>query len=561
MREYTSLKILDWFKFAFIWLGIDYPKLRRIVHMKLTLDGRRIPTVIMQQRNNQPQEHENAFLKSLWVYGLMGIFLMMFMFMGGSPYIRMSFYFGGLMFVLTTAMIADFSTVLLEVKDKTIISTKPIDAKTVNIAKLVHIFIYLAALCGVLAGPGIVAALIRYGFTYALLMVASVVLITLLTILFTSLLYTILLKYFDGEKLKDVITAFQIVLSILVTVGYQLIGRMFRIIGIFIVFTPKWWSYLVPPVWFSAPFCILVNGRADTPSIVFTALAITVPIMGLILHLRVIAPQFEQSISKIASSDRVVRYKTPIYKRLVAKASKVISNNQVEQAFIKFSHVMLTKERAIKLKLYPGIALGMVFPVIMIALSSSGKPLGVALESLRYGRTFLYLYITAAMLAPSVNTLDYSDNSKGAWIYKTLPIPNPGEAVRGATKGYVLSCLLPPLVVLCIFISPLLGLGRLIDLIIVCLSSLLALLFAKHAYDKRMPFSEAYVQAQSSSAAIAFLIMGVIGGFAGIHAWLLNYRQFIYGYALLLAFAVVSIWRTNFKYGWEAFSETRGTGP
>ena len=49
-------------------------------------------------------------------------------------------------FIIMTTLIADFSSVLLDVRDRSILSTKPISAKTINAAKFMHIFIYLTYL-------------------------------------------------------------------------------------------------------------------------------------------------------------------------------------------------------------------------------------------------------------------------------------------------------------------------------------------------------------------------------------------------------------------------------
>ena len=43
-------------------------------------------------------------------------------------------------FMVMTSMISDFSSVLLHIRNRNILFTKPIDRKTINAAKIVHIF-------------------------------------------------------------------------------------------------------------------------------------------------------------------------------------------------------------------------------------------------------------------------------------------------------------------------------------------------------------------------------------------------------------------------------------
>ena len=553
MKEYTSLRLLDRFKYVFEHMGVDYRVMRRVLQTKLTLDGRRTSTVLIQQRTTEGEE-DNGFIKSLWMYGLMGLFFAVFVFIG-SPLVGLSLFYGALMFILTTAMVSDFSTVLLEVKDKNILSTKPVDLRTLNMAKFMHIFIYLSALCGALAGPGTIAGLVRYGAAFAVLMAVVLVFICLFTILLTSLLYTLLLKYFDGEKLKDVITIFQVVLTVAVSLGYQLVSRMFQFIHMDIVFAPKWWTYLIPPAWFAAPFEILVTRDFNAPTVILALMGMTIPIIAIFLHLKVVAPIFEQNISKLTNSERVLHYKRSLSQRIFSKGSQLIASNRTERAFVQFSQVMLAKERTTKLRMYPGIAMGLAVPLIMLVTTSSSSPSPVtAIELMRQGKSFLVIYLTAGVLAPMVSLIDFSDSYKGAWIYKVTPIAEPGSVARGATKGYVLSYILPPYLITCAIFLPLLGLGRSFDLLVVFLSSLLTVLVMKGLLTKRMPFSEPYLQAQANNIAGLFAALFIMGGCAGIHALLLNRRPALYSFGVILMMLVMILWKKSFDYSWEDLS-------
>ena len=94
---------------------------KKILNVKLILDGRRVSTVLSNQSNKKKQKEaddRNNFLKSLWIYILMGSFLIVFIVVGKKFCSKMSFIFGITMFLLMTSLIVDFSSVLLDVKDK-----------------------------------------------------------------------------------------------------------------------------------------------------------------------------------------------------------------------------------------------------------------------------------------------------------------------------------------------------------------------------------------------------------------------------------------------------------
>lgn len=142
MRDFRTLKILDSFRGLFERFGIDYPVMRKILAVKLTMDGRRTPTVFNQQKKKKKPE-ENGFIKSLGMYVLISIMLIPIVDFGQNYLYQMSIFFGVVMFLVMTSMISDFSNVLLDVKDKSILYTKPIEKRTINAAKTVHICLYL----------------------------------------------------------------------------------------------------------------------------------------------------------------------------------------------------------------------------------------------------------------------------------------------------------------------------------------------------------------------------------------------------------------------------------
>ncbi|GFN34906.1 hypothetical protein [Tepidimicrobium xylanilyticum] len=62
MKEFRILKLLDSFQMVFEKFGIDYPIMRRILQVKLTLDGRRIPTAMLD--SSKGKEKDSSFLRT-----------------------------------------------------------------------------------------------------------------------------------------------------------------------------------------------------------------------------------------------------------------------------------------------------------------------------------------------------------------------------------------------------------------------------------------------------------------------------------------------------------------
>ena len=138
MSDFRVLKILDIFRPLFIRFNVDYPLLRNMLEVKLFIDERRVPILF----GDTKEKKGNFFLKSLWIYALYGLILVYFIF-GEAYMFQMSMIFGIALFILMTSLIADFSPILLDTRDKAITKTKRVDQRTIAVAKSVHILMYL----------------------------------------------------------------------------------------------------------------------------------------------------------------------------------------------------------------------------------------------------------------------------------------------------------------------------------------------------------------------------------------------------------------------------------
>ncbi|MEG0260599.1 MAG: hypothetical protein RR651_12070, partial [Lysinibacillus sp.] len=249
MKDFKTLQLLDKIQFIFVKMGIDYTTMRQILHIKLTMDERRVPTIFNQSANAKKGEQKYGYIKSLWIYALFGLMLIPFFGFGDNFLFQMSIAYAMIIFLIMTSMISDFSSVLLDLRDRSILSTKPITAKTVNAAKFMHIFIYLTYLTIALTTIPLLVGLFKQGIVFFLLTVLELVLINILIVVLTAILYIGILRFFDGEKLKDVINYVQIGLSLVIMIGYQVLIRSFEFVNLDFSLDFHWWSIFLIPMW------------------------------------------------------------------------------------------------------------------------------------------------------------------------------------------------------------------------------------------------------------------------------------------------------------------------
>lgn len=527
MRNFHTLKILDRFKGLFTRLGIDYGTMRRILQVKLMMDQRRVPTIFNQQGKKKKDKDQNYFIKSLWIYVLFGAFMIPFILLGENYIFQTSIIFGILMFLITTSMISDFSTVLLDIRDKTVLSTKPVSRKTISMAKTIHVCIYLLFLTGAITLPSIVAGFIKHGILFTLIFLLEIILIDMLIVVITAIIYFVILKFFDGEKLKDIINYVQIGLSIMIAVGYQLVGRSFEILNLDIVFNPKWWHVFIPPIWFGAPFELILNQNVSIFYISLSLLALLVPFFAIGIYIKMM-PTFEKYLQKLSNhsgkdAKRVSKLKIFIM--------NILCFSKEEKAFYRFADYMMKNEREFRLKVYPSLGLSLVIPFIFILNQLTFS----SYEEIISSNWYLSIYFSSIVIPTAILMLKYSGKYKGAWVYKTVPLKDLGPLYSGTLKAFLVKLYLPIFLLLSIIFSFLFGIRILPDLLIVFLSSaLLAFICAKLLLNSH-PFSESFDDAQKDAGLKMLPFMLVIGLFYGIHhlAILVPWGALVYTVVLL----------------------------
>ena len=229
MKKDKSLAVVHRLRGFYEKLGVDYEMMRLILETKLTMDKRREPTINMNNKNSD--EKDNNFGKALILYGVMGAFMSMLIIVKQNIMLQMAVYFGFFMFVIGSSFIADFAYVLLDVRDKNLLGITGVSSKTINAAKITNILIYMTKLSLAYGGVGILVSL-RYGILFTLVFILEIILINLFMILITAFIYYLVLKFFNGERLKDIINGVQIFLTVGIMIMYQLVGRLFDILDV-----------------------------------------------------------------------------------------------------------------------------------------------------------------------------------------------------------------------------------------------------------------------------------------------------------------------------------------
>lgn len=538
MKDFRVLRFLDKLKPVFEKLGVDYKIMRKILQMKLLMDGRRVPTVFAGNNKNKDDDG-NKFLKSLWIYILMGLILIPFVIMKSNYIYQMSIVFVIIMFFVMTSLISDFSSVILDIRDKNIIGTKPVDPKTLRLAKTIHISIYMFYLTASLVGPALLVSLYSQGIEFFILFLISIILLDMFIIVLTSLVYFLILRFFDGEKLKDIINYIQIILTIVISIGYQLLARLFSIVDLKIQFTPKWWQYFIAPIWFSAPFQIVKKSEVNSYYVTFTIMAIVIPIISIVVYTKLMSV-FEKNLQKLNNN---YENNKKDKRKPVELLSKILCRSKEERIFFRFASDMMKNEREFKLKVYPSLGFSIVFPFIFLfqqfAISS--------IKEVSQGKSYFFIYFSGLMLSTIMLMIGYSERYKGAWIYKSLPINNVAHVFKGTIKAFITKLFFPVFLFQSIIFIAIFGVRIVPDILVAFLNMMIFNTLCFMASKKSLPFSQAFGSAQQTNGFINFMLTIVLGILGVIHYKIANISYGVYVYLFLSFIVNFVLWKIAFN--------------
>ncbi|HWL23113.1 MAG TPA: hypothetical protein VNR38_05090 [Ureibacillus sp.] len=543
MKDYRTLKLLDLFEKLFTFLKVDYKIMRRILQVKLTMDGRRVPTIFSQNTNKKNKEHSNQYIKSLWIYVLFGLFTIPFIVMGDHYLFQMSLFYGVITFFIMTSMISDFSSVLLDVRDRNILYPKPVDRRTINTAKLIHIVIYLSFLTIALVGIPLIVGLFTKGVIFFIVTIVNVILLNLLIVALTALIYLFVLRFFDGEKLKDIINYVQIGLSLAILVGYQLLVRSFQFLDLTIQFEPAWWHVFVFPIWFGANTDTLMNGNYHSLNLLLTGLSVVVPLLSIWIYMK-FNPTFENHLQKLTFQGKAKEKRRSHFGQSLLS---VLCRTQEERTFYRFASLMMKNERDFKLKVYPTLGFSVVIPFLFIL-----NDFREGISGLKESNSYLAIYFSLIMIPTIIVLLKYSGKYKGAWIYTIVPFSQLKPVFSGTFKAFLMKLYLPVYLLLSLIFIILFGIRILPDLVVVflvaCNYSVICFMILK----KHIPFSQSFDEYNQNNNGVLLLgLASIVAVFAGLHYLSTFYIYGIYIYLIVAVFALAILWKVAFNVKWE----------
>ena len=538
MEDFFSLKILDLFRPLFEAFGVEYEKMRLIVNMKLTLD----------KRKNNSSENKNSLMQSVILYLIIGFVASRIIVMPLDIMTKMTVLFALIFVMLLTCFITDFSSVILDTYDRHIIGITDVKDITLNMAKIVHIIIYISIISLSISAFSILMILMAYNIGFCLLFILCMILMDFLLIMMTSVIYYLLIKIFKGEKLKDVLNLFQIFMILVFSIMYYFITSSLSDIQINYTFSINAYDLFIPFMWFASLFCVIFYGKIQTLYIIMAILGIIVPILSIFIYIK-LTPAFERNLEKLEQ----VSYNekdSKTKKSFVSKLGDKICKNNEEKSFFEFIYINLSRDREFKTRVYPTLASGIIMPLVLLIVTyDRSMSIMEYLKSLSTTNNFLNIYLAVILLQNCILLLKYSKEYEASFIYDVLPISKKKNIYSAEFKVIIIKLFVPVFIIIGIPYLILFKAKFIVHLLIAFVSTIFISMGTFRVNDKSLPFSEDYaVTANTSNFLNIIKSIGFVGVAVLLHYLIILKTPYIFSvaYLILLILIMKIIWNKVF---------------
>jgi ABC-2 type transport system permease protein len=536
--------------------GVDTAQLHEILRIKLMIDSRR-PRSAFAKKNKNGKVRSPILISFFTV--LTGVFFGLTLFLNKMPYVGQTFYFSAFMVMMALTLISDFTTVLVDTRDQFIILPRPVNDRTVAVSRILHISVYVLRLALLQGVGGLVMIAFIDGPLAIPVLFIQILEATFTSIFLVNMVYLVLMKFVSPQRFKDIISYIQIGFSVLIFGAYYLLPRLINVSVLeHISILTHWYAYILPPVWITALNELLFHhGQADIVTSLLAITGLVVPVVGLWLVAKVLAPGFNRRLTVIATSDgqsgRSAGVKKERRSGLMDKIASLVAPDPVENAGFKITWKLSTRTREFKMKVYPAFGYVPIY-FLYFVLNGHGSSLSERWDNLVAGHNYIILlYLCSFVLAIVLGQVSMSEKYKSAWVYYTTPINEPGKILSGMYKAILVIYFVPYCLVLSVIIIAIWGPSAINDIILaMSVSTIYGLLMALFMV-KGLPFSKPVIIKQSGGRFIvSMMTMAFLGGIGFGHYFLMKWENVIW--ILIVPFLLINWVMLHYykKTSWES---------
>lgn len=542
---------------AFSWLagpvGVDYAQFRSILAVKLTLDGRRQWAGVA---GGTGKKEKDTYVLRLIMYAFVGIMVGQAMLVTSSVLVSMTIVHAFLMVMVAMSLIADYSSILLETTDAAILLPRPVTPRTVLVARLVHVCVYLGTMTLSLALCPMIIGTIKLNALFLPVFVVTLIGSVVIVVTVVSMFYLMAARFTDVERFRDLILYAQIGMTVLFIGGYQVLPRLINMRSLRNVnIEGRLWTYFFPPAWLAGPLD-LAAGNWRTPQLILTGLACLIPAVSFGLVVRVLAPGFHRLLARpeqARPAARPIGGGSSVRSAIVRVLGRAVARDRIERAAFELIWQVSSRDRQFKLRTYPGVAFALIFG-LAYAFSNVKGGFVEGLASLAQTQKHLLLLYMACVMAPSAMIhLRFSDQYQAAWIFRSLPVARPGQIMSAGLKVVFIRFVLPAFCVVAIVTLGIWGTRIATDVVVAACAVTFVVLLAGRLFARAIPFAEKFGAREGSGQFFkSILMLGLPAGLGGLHYLCVSQRILLLPAIPVLLAAAGLLARSYARTDWDS---------
>ncbi len=399
------------------------------------------------------------------------------------------------------SVLMEYSAVLLNPDDYTVIGCRPVSSNTYALAKILNILSYTLILTFPLVLlPSVILSFKYLQFPPLGILIFILFLVSSVTVLcFLSFFYIYLLRIIPAARLKIIMQYIQLCLAVMVFSGYQIVPMMAAShLQNHIQLSQLWYLAILPMGWYAGA-CSLLAGELTLVNYYSLAAAILFTPIALYLGIVQTGKFYLGSISKQATDSEVRK----VEKIKTSKPGMFYSWLKSEHSKVGFvlMATYLKRDHRLRMVIIPYL----VMIVVMIITLRAGKT----------GANFIFIIAGYApvIILQLYQQVSMNEDWKGSWIYHSFPLQWDGF-IWGARMAITLYIIIPILLLMLVFFS---FMGKGIDgLIILGIVYMLGEMMADgmQLLSPQMPLSNPITNQGRTGIMMVLNIVGMILGMA-----------------------------------------------
>ncbi len=532
----------------------DFEKMMIILETKISMDNRRVN---MSWKSGAQKNRSGQLTKVLIIYTVFGFMMGLIIFYTNQLLTVMVILHSYILFMMAMTLVTDFSSVLLDTTDNQIILSRPVSSKTFFLARTFHILIYLLQFTTAIALGSWIFMFIKYGILTGIALIITTMLTVLLAVFITYFLYLAMLRFSNEQKMREIITWFQIILTVLFSISYQVFPRILQFSDLREAIHLAWYTYLLPPVWMAVSLEAVQQFNFDLLHLLMILISIVIPIAGFSVLTKYLAPGFSKRLmflQQAAAPLNPTIENTIVKQSTVEKLAGYFSVSAKEKASFIITWLITGRDRNFRMQFYP--ALGYILVLFFVFMFRSNQSIAENWQSLPGSSKYLWLiYAPVFLTSTAFSLISFNEHFQASWIFHSTPVDKPGEILIGALKAIIIKFLIPVYILLMIFSLWIWG-GRVaFDFLFGFFNNLFCFAVIVLFADYYLPFSrQPAPKQQAGRFAKSILQLLIILVLVAYHFFLLSYPWILTAIIPVLILGIYMISRTVKKIGWNKIS-------